>query len=115
MYDNFPALFTAKSNEKTKLLFIDKTGFDMYIKELLIAKHRKILQHYQSTYWLKNTQQSFRGLLKLVMMSECKSVFANTCVVQQGERCKYLYFVKNGRFTVIRTIDFIDELIVPLI
>ena len=46
MYDNFPALFTAKSNEKTKLLFIDKDGFDLYLKEFLIAKHRRILDYY---------------------------------------------------------------------
>lgn len=82
LYDNFPALFTAKSNEKTKLLFIDKNGFDLYLKDFLLAKQRKILNYYQSTFWLQSTQKTFRGLLKLVLLSECKTVFANTCVVQ---------------------------------
>jgi len=56
MYNDFPALFTAKSNEKTKLLFIDKIGFDLYIKDFLMQKHKKILDYYQSTWWLKQTQ-----------------------------------------------------------
>lgn len=47
-------------------------------------------------------------------MSECKTVFANTCVVQQNDKCKYLYFIVNGRFTVIRSVDFIEDLLVPL-
>ena len=50
----------------------------------------------------------------MVLMSEWRSVFANTKVVGQGDLCKYLYFVANGRFTIVRTVDFIDELNVPL-
>ena len=39
MYDGCTALFTCKTNEKTKLLFIDKKGFDLYIKEYMLTKH----------------------------------------------------------------------------
>ncbi len=46
----------------------------------------------------------------LTLMSENKSVLSNTCVVQQGDLCKYIYFVLNGRFTVVRSIDLIDTL-----
>ena len=46
MYEDFNACFTAKSNEKTKLLFIDKAGFDLYMKEYILAKHRKIIDFY---------------------------------------------------------------------
>jgi len=42
MYEDCPALFTTKSNEKTKLLMIDKEGFEMYIKDYLLAKHQKV-------------------------------------------------------------------------
>ena len=114
LYDDCPALFTAKTNEKTKLLMIDKAGFDLYMKDYLLTKHRKILNFYQSSIYLKKTKETFRDLLKLVLMSECKTVFANTCVVQQNDRCKYLYFIVNGRFTVIRSVDFIEDLLVPL-
>ena len=74
MYEDCPALFTAKSNEKTKLLFIDKEGFDIYIKDYLMEKHRKILNFYQSLIFLKKTKETFRGILKLVLLSECKQV-----------------------------------------
>ena len=114
MYKDCPALFTAKSNEKTKLLFIDKEGFDLYLKDFLMGRHRKIMNFYQSVIFLRNTQQSFHSLLRLVLMSEHKTVIANTCVLEQGDVCKYLFFVINGRFTVIRSVDFIDELIAPL-
>ena len=46
LYDDCPALFTAKSNEKTKLLFIDKEGFDLYLKDFLLVRHRKIMDYY---------------------------------------------------------------------
>ena len=46
MYDDCPAIFTAKSNEMTKLLFIDKAGFDLYLKDFLLARHRKIMDFY---------------------------------------------------------------------
>ena len=114
MYEDCPGLFTAKTNEKTKLLFIDKAGFDLYLKEYLLGRHRKILDFYQNVVFLKNTKTTFRNLLRLVLMSEYKTVFANTCVVKQGDLCKYLYFIANGRFSVIRTLDFIDELLIPL-
>jgi len=39
MYEDCPALFTTKSNEKTKLLMIDKEGFEIYMKDYLLAKH----------------------------------------------------------------------------
>ena len=47
-------------------------------------------------------------------MSEYKTVFANTCVVKQGDICKYLYFIAKGRFTVARSLEFIEDLTVPL-
>lgn len=47
-------------------------------------------------------------------MSEWKTVFANTCMVAQGDLCKYLYFIVNGKFTIARTLDFIEELTEPL-
>ena len=39
MYEDCPALFTTKTNEKTKLLWIDKEGFDLYIRDYLLSKH----------------------------------------------------------------------------
>ena len=75
MYEDCPALFTTKSNEKTKLLWIDKDGFEMYIKDYLLAKHQKVQQFYQSTLFLRETKQTFRGLLRLVLMTEMKKAF----------------------------------------
>ena len=114
MYEDCPALFTAKSNEKTKLLFIDKEGFDLYIKDRFLAKHRKIMQFYQNSIFLKKTKETFRGLLKLVLMSECKPVQSNSCVIRQNDQCKFLYFIVNGRFTIARMVNFIEELTEPL-
>ena len=114
MYDGCLALFTCKTNEKTKLLFIDKKGFDLYIKDFLLAKHQKVHQFYQNLTFLKETRQTFRGLLRLVLMTEMKKILAKTVAVQQGDQCKYLYFVNNGQFTILRKVGFIDKLEFPL-
>lgn len=114
MYDDCTALFTAKSNEKTKLLFIDKAGFDLYLKDFLSVKHRKLMQYYQNAIFLKKTKETFRGLLKLVLMSESKQVQSNTCVIRQYDLCKFMYFIVNGRFTIARSVNFIEDLTVPL-
>jgi len=55
LYEDCPACFTAKSNEKTKLLFIDKAGFDLYMKELILRKQRKIMDYYKQAIFLKKT------------------------------------------------------------
>ena len=75
------ACFTAKSNEKTKLLFIDKAGFELYMKDFLLGRHRRIIDFYQESIFLRKTSESFRSLLKLVLLSESKVVFANTRVI----------------------------------
>ena len=81
MYDGCLALFTCKTNEKTKLLFIDKKGFDLYIKDFLLTKHQKVHQFYQNLTFLKETRQTFRGLLRLVLMTEMKKILAKTVAV----------------------------------
>ena len=55
LYEDCPACFTAKSNEKTKLLFIDKAGFILYMKDYILAKQNKIMQYYQNALFLKKT------------------------------------------------------------
>ena len=52
LYDDCPACFTAKSNEKTKLLFIDKAGFDKYFKDFILERQRRILDYYQESIFL---------------------------------------------------------------
>ena len=47
-------------------------------------------------------------------MTEMKKVLARTVAVQQGDRCKYLYFVHFGQFTILRSVAFIESLTVPL-
>ena len=64
--------------------------------------------------FLSRTSQNLRNLLKLVLMSEYKVVHANTCLVEQGDVCKYLYFITKGKMTIARAVDFIEELSVPL-
>ena len=114
LYEDMTALFTIKSNEKTKLFFIDKAGFDLYIKDFLLAKQKVKMDFFYGTMFLRKTKEDFRAILKLVMMSELKTVYANTCVVNQGDLCKYLYFVTNGRFTLVRNLEFIEDLTAPL-
>ena len=47
-------------------------------------------------------------------MTEMKKVLAKTLAVQQGDPCKYLYFVNFGQFTILRSVSFIESLTVPL-
>jgi len=48
MYDDCLSAFTAMTNEKTKLLRIDKKGFSLYIKSFLLAKFEKLFTFYQN-------------------------------------------------------------------
>ena len=49
-----------------------------------------------------------------MLMTEMKKVLAKTVAVQQGDRCKYLYFVNFGQFTILRQLSFIEKVTVPL-
>ncbi len=43
-----------------------------------------------------------------------KHVPKNTIIVQQGDRCKRLYWTFHGKLSVLRTLKFIDGLNRPL-
>ena len=47
-------------------------------------------------------------------MTDMKKVLAKTVAVQQGDKCKYLYFINFGQFTILRSVAFIENLTVPL-
>ena len=75
------------------------TRFDQSI----LSEHEDSFhQFYQNLTFLKETRQTFRGLLRLVLMTEMKKILAKTVAVCQGDQCKYLYFVNNGQFTILR-------------
>ena len=47
-------------------------------------------------------------------MINTRKVLNNTVIVNQGERCKYIYFVNYGNFILLRNIDFIESVNYPL-
>jgi len=74
--------FTAMTNEKTKLLRIDKKGFELYMKSFLLANQEKLFTFYYNQMFLGETKSSFKRLLPLVAMTQIKKVMANTLVVE---------------------------------
>ena len=50
----------------------------------------------------------------MVLALEMKYVPKNTIIVQQGDRCKRLYWAFHGKFSVLRRIEFIESLNRPL-
>ena len=74
--------FTAMTNEKTKLLFIDAEGFDLYMKPELSLHYEQIFDFYRKQPFIKNFQSSFSELLPLVMATKSKQVMKDTIVVE---------------------------------
>ena len=90
--------FTAVTNEKTKLLFIDAEGFEKYLKQDLLMHYDSVFEFYRKQPFIKNSNCSFKDLLPLIMSTKYKSVLDETIIVEQDDPCKFIYFVKNGSF-----------------
>lgn len=102
--------YISETSEKTKLIRFDKQGFNMYLKGFLEAKYQKIITFINTVGTLKRTRSNFSAFMNLVMMFNSRKVAGNTTLVRQGELCNYLFFVNNGHFMLLRSIDFIDSL-----
>jgi hypothetical protein len=72
IYPDCMSCVTAMTDEKTKLLFIDKEGVDKYLKEDFLAQYETIFNFYNEQMFLKATNPSFTELLPLVMMTKQK-------------------------------------------
>lgn len=93
---DFPNLFTSETCEKTKLLEIDRMGFDLFMKEFVRAKYAKYEAFYRGMSFLRRTKISEKAMLSLITMTNSKKVMADTMIVKQDDPCKFLYFVAVG-------------------
>ena len=58
-YPEMKNQYTAETSEKTKLIRIDKEGFNLYFKGFLESKYNKIINFLQSTGNLRRTRSNF--------------------------------------------------------
>jgi hypothetical protein len=113
LYDS-ENLFTAETCEKTKLLEIDKVGFEMYMQTFLRDKYAKFESVYRNFSFLKNTKKDPKSMLSLVTKTNSKKVMANTVMINQGDPCRFVYFVSVGQFILLRNVDYITSISAPI-
>lgn len=104
---NIKSPFTIKTNEKTKLIIIDKSALDFHIREYL---HEEFYSKYRFMRELKclgKSRHSFTNMLPIVARSKLKRVQKNTLILRQGDATKNIYFIKQGQCSVLRNIRFI--------
>ena len=51
-----------------------------------------------------------KHLLPIVSVTQHKRVSANVIAVRQGDPCKYIYFIKSGKFKMLRRVDFVKNI-----
>ena len=74
--------YTSETSEKTKLIEIDKEGFNKYIKGFLETKYSKLITFLQTLGNLKRTRGDFSAFMNLVMMFNSRKVNQNTTMVR---------------------------------
>lgn len=78
-----PNLFTSETSEKTKLIEIDKTGFDKYMRGFLESRYEKIISFFNGAGgYLKSTRSNFSSFMNLVMMINTRKVLNNTLIIK---------------------------------
>jgi len=77
-------------------------------------QHDRILRFLRKQPFLKEIRHQIIKLLPLVLGIEMKYVPKNTIIVEQGDRCKRVYWNFHGKLSVLRKVGFIDALNKPL-
>jgi hypothetical protein len=83
-FDNsLPNLYTSETSEKTKLIEIDKEGFNLYMRGYLQSRYDKIISLLNGAGgYLKSTRSNFGAFMNLVMMINTRKVLNNTIIIK---------------------------------
>jgi predicted nucleic acid-binding protein len=73
---------TIKTNEKTRLIIIDKEGIELYCKEYLLAEFNQKWRHFNSLKCLGELRHDFQKLLPILNRAKLKRVPKNTLIIK---------------------------------
>ena len=107
--ENIRAPFTIKTNEKTRLILIEKKAIQLYCKDHLKEEFNSKYRFMKELKCLGDTRHSFLRMLPIIMRAKLKSVAKNTLLIRQGEPTGKIYFIKQGTCSVLRQLKFIKQ------
>lgn len=96
------APFTIKTNEKTRLILIEKKAIQLYCKEYLQEEFNSKYRFMKELKCLGDTRHAFLRMLPIIMRSKLKRVAKNTVMIRQGDPTGKIYFIKQGTCSVLR-------------
>ena len=98
---------TVKSLESMHAIVIPSTTFDRFMRMPMLRNLNIIISFYKSLNFMDNLDN--HTLLILASKTNTTILQTNTLVARQGNKSKYLYFIKKGRVKVLRNITIIDH------
>ena len=101
------APFTIKTNEKTRLLVIEKEAVDKYCAKILRGQFDVKYDFLQQLRQLGKTRDSFDRMLPLVSIAKHRTVPKQSIIVSQGEAKEHIFFVKQGQVKLLKELEFI--------
>ena len=107
--ENIRAPFTIKTNEKTRLILIDKKAIELFCKDHLREEFNSKYRFLKELKCLGDTRHSFIRMLPIIMRSKLKRVAKNTLLIKQGDPTNKIYFIKQGTCSVLRKLTFIKH------
>jgi hypothetical protein len=101
--------FTIKTNEKTRLILVEKKAIELYCKDYLLEEFYSKYRFMKELKCLGETRHSFFKMLPIITISKLKRIAKNTLLLKQGENTGKIYFIKQGTVTVLRSLRFIKS------
>ena len=108
---NIPCQVLIKAEERSNLIRIPKDVFEEHMKEDYLDNMEAMIEFYRDLLFGEKIE--LKHLLPLAGVTQMRKVQGNVILVKQGDKSKYIYFVKSGLLKVMREIDFIKEVDYP--
>lgn len=102
-----PSQVLIKTEERSSLIKIPKAVFEEHIKEYYLDNMEAMIQFYRELLFGDKIQLKY--LLPLAGVTQLRKIQGNVIAVRQGDKSKYIYFVKSGVFKVMREVQFLKE------
>jgi CRP-like cAMP-binding protein len=93
---------TIKTQEANHVIVIPSSTFNKYMRDPMLKKLNIVMTYFKALNFLDNVDDN--TLLILASKTNIQILQSNTLIVKQGNKSKYLYFIKKGRVKVLRTI-----------
>jgi len=95
---------TVVTSEPTDLIVLEKEVYDRVVKGFQTNQIDSIIAYFSSIPVFKNL--TMPCMVSLATKAVLKKYSTNNVVIRQGEEANNFYFIRTGRFKVLRKVDF---------